>query len=176
MFSQNLSKTSGICEAWSAMLTAEWQYLIDANICQHSTIQMFGETGVLSLEPARLGQQHLQQDDNLRLTQIYVSTQQLMYCMENMPEVCNLRGLVSNAYNRMTISDWANICQQHSTIQRFGEYGFLSSIRLSQQCLQQEENLWLMQIYVSTKQFKCMAGDSKSGIHKVSNAYSRITG
>ena len=34
MFSQNLSKTSGICEAWSAMLTAEWQYLIDANICQ----------------------------------------------------------------------------------------------------------------------------------------------
>merc|ERR1719150_605876 len=50
MFSQNLSKTSGICEACA-----------DSAV-QHSTIQIFGESGVLSLEPARLGQQHLQQD------------------------------------------------------------------------------------------------------------------
>ena len=77
---------------------------MSAVLTQHSTIQIFGESGVLSLEPARLGQQHLQQDDNLRLTQIYVRTQQLMYCMENMFEVCNLRGLVSNDYNRLTIS------------------------------------------------------------------------
>ena len=39
------------------------------------------------LESARLGQQCLQQNDNIWLMQIYVSTQQLMYCMENMSEV-----------------------------------------------------------------------------------------
>ena len=78
---------------------------MSAVLTQHSTIQIFGESGVLSLEPARLGQQHLQQDENLRLMQIYVSIQQVMCCMENMSEVCNLRGLVNDAYKRMTISD-----------------------------------------------------------------------
>ena len=114
MFSQNLSKTSGICEAWSAMLTAEWQYLIDANICQHSTTNvLYGEY------------------------------------------VWSLRGLVSNAYNKLTISDW---CKYMSAINNSKIWRIRSSKsrRLSQQCLQQDENLWMMQIYVSTQQFKYM--------------------
>ena len=66
----------------------------------------------------------------------------------------------------------ADSAVQHSTIQIFGGYGVLSlePARLGQQHLQQDDNLRLMQIYVSTKQFKCMEGNSKSGIHKVSNA------
>ena len=69
---------------------------------------MFGESGVLSLEPARLGQQHLQQDDNLRLMQIYVSIQQLLYCIWR---IC-LKSAICEVWSAMLTIEWQSLIEQ----------------------------------------------------------------